>query len=238
MKAPISELTILGNGYCGSRLYANHSNARITSRTPTLDEHIYFQLDDQTSWHNIPTSKQVLWTFACCNSDLENRFFTFLKQRCEQVFIYSTTSVYEHKFEGQVIDEMSAIDRTKARALAEENYRQQGACLLTLCGIAGPDRSPINWLNKGRIKNANKEVNLIHVDDIVSITKLLLTQKLARIRLNLAPGKTYSWRDIAHTNNYIFSDEALAHKASKKLIANAHLRNYLRQDYVFINPIQ
>ena len=87
MNAPICELTILGNGYCGSRLYANHSNARITSRTPTLDEHIYFQLDDQTSWHNIPTSKQVLWTFACCNSDLENRFFTFLKQRCEQVFI-------------------------------------------------------------------------------------------------------------------------------------------------------
>tara|TARA_B110000503_G_scaffold64000_1_gene100934 strand:- start:1203 stop:1919 length:717 start_codon:yes stop_codon:yes gene_type:complete len=237
MPTPATELTILGNGYCGSRLYANYDKAKVTSRTPTNDEQLYFKLDDQTSWLNIPPSKRILWTFACTNSPLENQFFGFLTQRCEQVFIYSTTSVYQHRFNGQIIDEMSAIDQTKSRAIAEENYRHQGACLLTLCGISGPDRSPANWLKKGRIKNANKEVNLIHVEDIVSITKILLRQELHGLRLNLAPGKTYSWRDIAHTVNYSFSSEALAQEASMKLIANTQLLKHLTKGYGFINPI-
>jgi hypothetical protein len=235
--APTTELTILGNGYCGSRLYADYHKAKITSRTPTHDNQLYFKLDDPKSWLNIPPSKRILWTFACNNSPLEKQFFGFLVQRCEQIFIYSTSSVYQHQFNGQIMDEMSAIDHTKNRAIAEEDYRHQGACLLTLCGIAGPDRSPINWLKKGRIKNANKEVNLIHVDDIVSITKILLQQELHGLRLNLAPGKTYSWRAIAHTANYHFSPEALAQKASMKVVANTQLLRYLNQDYSFINPI-
>ena len=237
MPTPSTELTILGNGYCGSRLYADYDKATITSRTPTHDDQLYFKLDDPASWLNIPFSKCVLWTFACNNSPLEKQFFSFLTQRCEQVFIYSTSSVYQHKFYGQIMDEMSAIDHTKNRAIAEEDYRHQGACLLTLCGIVGPDRSPINWLEKGRIKNANKAVNLIHVDDIVSITKILLQQNLQGLRLNLAPGKTYSWRAIAHTINYSFSPEALTQEASMKLVANTQLLQYLNKDYSFINPI-
>lgn len=238
MNTPTIELTILGHGYCGSRLYASHPMAKVTSRKPTSNDQVYFQLEDPESWPNIPPSKQILWTFACTNSTLERQFFSFLKQRCEQVFIYSTTSVYQHTFNGQTMDEMSPIDDTKPRAIAEENYRQQGACLLTLCGIVGPDRNPINWLKKGRIKNANKAVNLIHVDDIVSITGLLLLQQLAGLRLNLAPAKTYTWSAIASAHKYAFSNEALKGPASMKLIQNTQLLNYLPHNFTFINPFQ
>ena len=238
MNTPTIELTILGNGYCGSRLYASHANAKITSRNPKSDGQIYFQLDDQASWQNIPLSKAVLWTFACTNSALEKQFFSFLRHRCEQIFISSTTSVYQHTLHGQIMDEMSPIDDTKPRAIAEESYRHQGACLLTLCGIVGPNRSPTNWLKKGRIKNANKAVNLIHVDDIVAITALLLPQKLAGLRLNLAPAKTYLWSEVASAHDYEFSAEALQQPASMKLIQNTYLLKYLPQDYAFINPFE
>jgi hypothetical protein len=232
-----ASITILGNGYCGSRLHEAMPGSIITSRKPVNQEMLYFKLDDELSWLNIPCSKTVIWTFACLNTPLENKFFEFLQNHCEKIFIYSTSSVYIHSHNEQIIDEGSELDMQRARTIAEEKYRSEGACILTLCGISGPGRSPLNWLKKGIIKNANKEVNLIHVDDIVEITKRLITEELSAQRINLVPGVTYSWLAIANSIDYEFNSEALSQKTSKKLIKSTILTEFLPKSYKFRKPL-
>ena len=233
----INPITILGNGYCGSRLHESIADSKITSRNPTHQDIIYFKLEDESSWLNIPHNTTVIWTFACNNTELENKFFSFLAEFSDKIFIYSTSSVYLHSNNGQVIDENSALVMERPRTIAEELYRSKGACILTLCGISGPNRSPLSWLKKGIIKNANKDVNLIHVDDIVEITKILTIHDLGKKRINLVAGTTYPWLEIAKSINYEFKSEALEQKPSKKLIKSTILAKYLPKDYKFTKPL-
>ena len=104
--------------------------------------------------------------------------------------------------------------------------------MLVLAGIWGEERNPQNWFTKGLIKNANKYLNLIHVNDIIYITKLCIDrllsgdQSLIRERINLSDGKPYFDADLAklYNSQVPFLDEA--DLASKKL-NNSKLLNIL-----------
>ena len=232
----MSQVLILGKGYTGTRLKKAIGASLITTRNPSSEDDIYFKLEDVDSWANLPSGKQVIWTFACVNSDLENKFFHFLNDRSTNVYIYSTSSVYLHEYDQQHIDEESPLDLQRPRTVAEEAYRSAGANILTLCGIYGPDRTPENWLKKGLIKNVNKHVNLVHVDDIVDITKALLLHNLEGARINLAPGLAHKWQDLAVLYKYSFPASAYNQKIINKVITSCFLTKFLPNNYKFKTP--
>ncbi len=76
-----------------------------------------------------------------------------------------------------------------------------GASRLLLAGIHGPNRNPMTWLKKGLISLKKVSVNLIHVDDIISLC-LHLAKRADNSKLEfgidyiLCDGKLHLWTDI------------------------------------------
>ncbi|EDM26679.1 hypothetical protein LNTAR_18570 [Lentisphaera araneosa HTCC2155] len=225
---------ILGNGYCGSRLIKKSPNAIVTSRQPKSKNIIHFDLNDQSTWQNLPKSKTIIWTFACKNEEVEFALYKHLKKITEQIIIYSTTSVYKHEFDNQVITESSELDFTKPRLVAEERLRSLGANIFTLCGIFGPKRDPKNWLLKGLIKNPNKTVNLIHVNDIVTLTLELADLGLKSKRINLCTGESDSWETLAKHYKFEFPQDLKAESISRKIIKSELLVALLKKNHSFL----
>lgn len=225
---------ILGNGYCGSRLIKKVTNAAVTSRQPKSKEIIHFDLHDQSTWKNLPQSKVVIWTFACKNEELEFALYDHLKTIADQIIIYSTTSVYKHEYDNQVITESSELDFTKARLIAEEKLRSLGANIFTLCGIFGPKRDPKNWLLKGLIKNPNKTVNLIHVDDIITLTLELADLGLNSKRINLCTDQSDSWETLAKHYKFEFPKDIKTEAIGRKTIKSELLGPLLKKNHSFL----
>lgn len=225
---------ILGNGYCGSRLIKKIKNGRITSRSPELSEQIYFDLNDKDSWSNLPEAKIVIWTFACKNQENEFRFYQNLLKKSQQIIIYSTSSVYKHEFDNQVITESTPLKLDNPRLIAEERLRKLGANIFTLSGIFGPQRDPKNWLLKGLIKNPQKTVNLIHVDDIITLTLELADLSLSSCRINLCSGTSDSWAKLAEHYAYRFPDELKEDTILRKTVKSEVLETLLGKNHSFL----
>ena len=230
----ITDFLILGNGYCGSRL-AKNCSALVTSRTPKNDKEIYFEINDKKSWNNLIKAKIVVWTFACKGEKVEEEFFNYLIENISnKIIIYSTSSIFVHNQDKQVINELTAINKQNPRACSEEHLRSKGAAILTLCGIFGPGRNPKNWLMKGLIKDPDKDVNLIHVDDIVELTISLSNVDIWGKRINLCPGESDSWRDLADFYSYEFPNKAIVTKKMRKTVRSCLLETLLQKSYCFL----
>ena len=232
-----NDFLILGKGYCGSK-FATKYSTKVTSRTPTLENDIYFELNNINSWKNLPKANCVVWTFACKGDDIECEFFEYLLENISsKIIIYSTSSVYLHEFDEQIIDEKTSIKPDNPRAIKEEQLRSKGASILTLCGIYGPKRNPKNWLLKGLIKDPDKDVNLIHVDDIVSLTHQLSQKDIWGKRINLCPGESDSWNDLAAHYSYQFPANQVSNKKMRKTVKSCLLESILEKSYPFLRVL-
>lgn len=115
---------------------------------------------------------------------------------------------------------------------AEEKLRQRGALIAHLSGILGKDRYPKRWIESGWIKEGQKILNCIHVDDIVKITDLLFQNFKAGVRLNVtsADYKTYRQMVDLLKLEYTFANEEGTGESkrieNKKLLAFLNLPDY------------
>jgi nucleoside-diphosphate-sugar epimerase len=225
---------ILGNGYCGSRLIKTAKNALVTSRAPKDSNIVYFDLNDAGSWKNLPKAKTIIWTFACKNQVNEIELFKYLREISQQIIIYSTSSVYNHEYNDQVITESSSLNFDNPRLIVEEKLRELGANIFTLCGIFGPNRDPKNWLLKGLIKSPQKTVNLIHVDDIIELTIELSQLALKSKRINLCSGRSDCWDDLAKHYGYEFPKLIPENKTLRKTIKSELLESLLKKNHSFL----
>lgn len=90
-----------------------------------------------------------------------------------QVIFISTTSVYgddttrEIKETSSVMPETASakahVDIERHIAANIENYQ-----ILRLAGLVGPDRHPVNSLSGKSLSAGNKQVNLVHIEDVVA----------------------------------------------------------------------
>lgn len=192
---------ILGGGYVGRRL-AERLGAPATQRSEAKTaarRALYFDLADRDSWHAMPQSDPVIWTFPAVPLRNVKAFYQAKLKDVATLFVFASTSGYLTQHPEQWIDENHPLDFSRERVAGEEWLREQGATILVLAGIYGPDRQPRDWLKKGLIKTPDKRVNLIHVDDIVTITERLLNgaRNPRGERFNLADGEALYWREIA-----------------------------------------
>lgn len=163
-----------------------------------------FRLDEPATWSSPPLDgRAVVWTFPAQPVELVQQFYENALTTASSLIVLGSTSAYalpSPAAEGAGVvtfSEDSPLDMDQPRVAGEEWLRRRGATILQLAGIVGPGREPEAWLRAGRIRDGSKLVNLIHVDDIVSVIAHLLVHPLPGQRINVANGEPVAWRTLA-----------------------------------------
>ena len=168
---------ILGCGYVGNAVKDQFPDARFTHRN-------IFDLNNRKTWSSevlsVAPGGTVLWTFPAASTleeealavELYETFFQGLR-----VVVYGSTSAYRVQQEDEWVTEETELDLGQIRARTEEKLREKGACILHLAGIFGPGRDPLRWYERGLIQAGLSYLNLIHVQDIVSVTAQIANRK-------------------------------------------------------------
>lgn len=189
---------------------------------------LYFDLQDRMSWDNIQPGENVVWAFPATPLEQVKAFYRAKLTNVNKLFVYASSSCYLVLDQGQWINESHSLDLSRERVLAEEWLREQGATILILSGIYGPNRQPLDWLKKGLIKTPDKYVNLVHVDDITEITECLLNddRNMQGERFNLSDGQALLWREIA--GHYEIDLPVASNTFDSKRVDNEKICSWLR----------
>ncbi len=239
-------VVLLGCGFVGIHLLKEleKQNFQVfpTSRDPDknqfLKSHpnkIRFDINEPLTYQNIPDNCEIIWLFPAKPLAKVIEFYNFIAAKSKIRIVLGTTSSYLAK--SGIIDESSELDLTKARVQGENFLLSKGAVILALSGIYNKERHPFSWLNKGLIKNSNKSVNLIHINDISKIILEIMASELSQERFNVSDGVKYWWKDIWKTGNekgYVFAGCPPESEAEDRLISNNKLR-ILLGNYKFEN---
>jgi len=174
-------LVILGAGYTGKFLYqAAQRHGRevlVTSRTPnhhlsyaSPSHQLEFDLEQPTTWSNIPKNSDIIWCFPALPEDQAIAFTKTVASQERTLLILGSTSAFPSPLHQDKMDECSPINLTLPRVHAEETLRERfQAIILRLAGLYGPNRNVLHWIRKGKIRNTSKWVNLIHIEDVAEI---------------------------------------------------------------------
>lgn len=191
----MNNILLLGYGFTSKylKIYLEQRGYNVFSTSRTNKDLIYFDLEDENSYENIKDNYNIIWTFPAKPLDKVKKVYDSLNTS-KIIIVFGTTSSYIQ--EDIEITEESKLDISKERVQGELFLHNKGTNLVNLSGIYGNERNPYNWLNRGLIKNSNKLVNLIHIDDICKFTNLLLENNINNEIFNLSDGKPYLWKDI------------------------------------------
>ncbi len=134
--------------------------------------------------------------------------------KTKKVIFVSSTSVYGN-IEGEVTEETIPQPSTESgkQLLASEylfkNTPELQTTIIRFGGLIGPDRHPVTMLSgrKG-LKNGNHPVNLIHLDDCISILSLVIKNnwwgEIFNAVYPLHPAKKEYYHQIAAKKGMIF----------------------------------
>lgn len=242
-----SPLIVLGSGYTGRVLLrmgtSQGRTVHATSRNPLnnlaeipSDQRLLFDLEQPSTWLNIPASADLIWCFPATPLEQVQAFARTLDAPPRRVVILGSTSAYEApdhsaEYPPSWIDESAPIDLSKSRVQGEEYLREQhGAIVLRVAGIYGPGRNPIDWVRTGRVTPSRKYVNLIHVEDLASICLTALEHGKPGEAYNVSDGTPYLWSEICATAQQRWGVAATPVKedrSSGKRISTAKLRSEL-----------
>ena len=243
-----TETLILGCGYLGNFYLKNHPNSLCTKRNISDFETekikpFYFNLYDKESWKNIPDAENILWTFPAATDESNSKEALEFYKSClrnKKVIVISSTSAYVSKIENEIVNEDYEIKLNEPRFFAEELLRKEGALILTVSGIIGPHRLPLNWYKKNLVVYAQNILNYIHVDDIVFFVNKLFEKFISQERYNLTSQDYKTHEQILNdyiNHNLIDSNaqfhEKIGSKNSKKIDCKKLLNYCDEKLYVF-----
>ena len=225
------KVLVLGKGYVGKTYCEKYPDAIGTRRKVTHKDTPSFDLENPATWKNLPKAETIIWTFPATPLEKVQKFYEEKLQDCKNLIVLGSTSRYIIKRQKQRIDEDSPIDTSILRVQGEEFLKQQGATILALAGIYGPDRDPVNWLYKGLIRNPKKMLNLIHLDDIISILDHFVHSPTKGETFNLSDGEAKSWMEIGEKAGFHF--RMPGERELSKIIINKKIKDRLPKDYKF-----
>lgn len=112
------------------------------------------------------------------------------KHQYQQVLVISSTSVYPDS-NGEVLEadaSYHSLSRSGVSLLKYEDELYQASAgkgvILRFAGLYGPDRHPVRYLSGKQLTNGSAPVNLIHLEDCLAISSLLIEQEIVGERLN------------------------------------------------------
>jgi len=242
----MKKLVLLGYGFTGEAILPAFLKAgfqvTVTSRNPEklpdLPESVQkikFDLLNKATWTNLPDQSELIWLFPAEPIEAVNSFLQFAGQHhipCR--IVLGTTSSFLAQT-GQ-IDEKSELDFSRSRVQGEKLLFDNGAVWLQCSGLWGGDRQPVNWLNKGLIKNGNKTLNLIHRDDIAEIAVQVLKKELRSDMFCLSDGKPYLWKNLLEEfkkSGQTSVDSLPDGPEENRQISNAKIAGLMGEDFRF-----
>lgn len=247
-------IVILGSGYTGKHLASSLATTSrpffATSRDPDknlphvpADCRMRFDLEEPSTWPNIPAGVDLIWCFPATPLDQVQAFARTLDTPARRIVVLGSTSAYEvsdhsTEYPPSWIDESAPLDLTKSRVQGEEYLRKEhGAIVLRVAGIYGPGRNPLDWIKNGRVGPSRKYVNLIHLEDLSTICLLALEKGKSGEVYNVSDGTPRTWKSICETAKQRWSVTGAALKedgSTGKQISNAKFRAEL--GYVLKHP--
>ena len=158
-------LIVLGSGYTGLALYrmgtSRGRTVHATSRNPLNnlagippEQCLQFDLEDPSTWGNIPASADLIWCFPATPLEQVQAFARMLDAPTQRMVVLGSTSAYEvsdhsTEYPPPWIDESAPIDLTKPRVQGEEYLRNKlGAIVLRVAGIYGSGRNPLDYKDR------------------------------------------------------------------------------------------
>ena len=239
----MKNIVLLGCGFVGKFLIpvleSNGYKVFPTSRNPQsnlqgLSNSIKFDLMDESTYINIPADSQIIFMFPAEPVEKLKIFYEYIKNTSTVKIVLGTTSSY--KDTSGILNEKYPLSDQIKRVQGETFLIKNGAVVLQLSGIYGGSRHPFKWLNKGLIKNSNKTVNLVHVNDICKIILKFLESDLSSERFNLSDGQKYWWKDIwqlAKDRQEVFDECPPALIKEERHISNKKLLSFIGENYSF-----
>ncbi|PIR23183.1 MAG: hypothetical protein COV44_04280 [Deltaproteobacteria bacterium CG11_big_fil_rev_8_21_14_0_20_45_16] len=190
---------ILGSGYTGKflkpQLEAAGFVVKESNRSGSKD--FDFSFEDPTSWGNIPKDTSISFAlFAAESPEAAQKFASKILPQFKKFLIVSTARLFKTTHADEIVTESSALDTNSLRFQSEEILRNSGAIVIHAAGIYGPGRSPVSWLKRGLIKDTNKILNLIHVEDLCGFLVAAALKALPGSRFIASDSKSYRWEEI------------------------------------------
>ena len=239
-----STLVVLGSGYTGRVLHrigtSQGRTVHATSRNPSnnlsgipSDQRLRFDLEDPSTWLNIPVGADLIWCFPATPLEQVQAFARTLDAPPRHIVVFGSTSAYDApsqstEYPPPWFDESAPINLTKPRAQGEEYLRNAlSAIVLRVAGIYGPERNPLDWIRQSRVGPSRKYVNLIHVEDLAAICLAAIEKGTPGEVYNVSDGQPHTWNEICGTAQQRWGMIPAAVKedsSSGKRISNAKLR--------------
>jgi nucleoside-diphosphate-sugar epimerase len=192
-----------------------------------------FDLEQPSTWLNIPAGANLIWCFPATPLEQVQAFARTLDAPPRRIVVLGSTSAYDApsqstEYPPPWIDESAPVNLTKPRVQGEEFLRTNcGAIILRVAGIYGPSRNPIDWIRTGRVSPSRKYVNLIHVEDLATICLAALEHGKPGEAYNVSDGQPHTWNEICLTAQQRWGVATAAVKEDHspgKRISNAKLR--------------
>lgn len=200
-------LVILGAGYTGRFIYRAARRRRrpvfATSRDPDVrltfaqpHHRIRFDLQQPETWTQVPQRSDIIWCFPALPRNVADTFAQHARDAHSRLILLGSTSAYRTDRPG-LIDERVPVNRSLPRVASEEHLRATyGAVVLRLSGLYGLGRHVFDWIRNGKIKNSQKFVNLIHVEDVAELCLLALQHAAPGSTYILSDGHPRPWADV------------------------------------------
>ncbi len=130
-------------------------------------------------------------------TEVHPSFWDLLESLSSRRILLGSTSIYRRSGPGRSrITEETPLKDDHDRLEAESDFLQRGGRIVRLSGIYGGSRNPVRWLNQGRVGYENRQVNLVHRDDIARALVRLLSHDRPQRVYNLSDGQQHTWRQI------------------------------------------
>ncbi len=247
------DITICGCGWLGgyllTRLGQQHrvlATTRTAKRASTIEElggNVLFyslgddaselcqQSKDATVILNIPPGRRnkALDDFTDSMCQLID---SFVKFKAKHIIFISTTSVYGEN--ERIVTEASEVhpqtESAKAHVQIENHLLKSAgnaATIVRLAGLVGPDRHPATSLAGKNLSDANRVVNLVHIDDVITgLTKIIdqpAPQKILHLCSLSHPGRKPYYTHCAEKMNLTLPtfDQFNTERKGKQIDASA-----------------
>jgi nucleoside-diphosphate-sugar epimerase len=242
-------ITLLGGGYTGQvlarQLSSRDVRVRVTRRSESLRfspviSSLRFDLSRPETWENLPSSSAFVWLFPAEPLKSVEEFLPRLLPLSTRIVVIGTTSSYKQREEHELLGEDAPLDMERERVRGEELLRSRGAIVLRSAGIYGPPveglpgRNPLDWLRSGRIPDASKFLNLIHVEDLAATICRALDSPLEGEQFIVSDGTPRRWSQIyvwAKERGYVGEVEFKGQGAKQsRRLTNRKLLSLLRPE--------
>lgn len=220
-------LLIIGCGWLGKKLGRRLSSQNMKVYGTTRSESNFAELSDHgiepvkldlpvssVSDIQIPDVQTAVISISPGRGGDRDEYVTCIEQlskilseRNVQTLMYSSTSVYGN-LTGKVAEQDMEPDLQNSNAITAAEGAllkySPDAVILRLCGLYGEDRHPARYLaGRKQVKEGDAPVNLIHREDVIRATELVITNQVKGEIFNVCsdchPAKNVIYPKIARS---------------------------------------